>query len=268
MAELGHLHSDRLALVDQLANDMYNVLVAEVIGEIMELPDNCRQSGDDSKLGDVWEEFKWQLQNDESIYFEAYVDTIQAICLRHVATLDTDRQRLLWLWSEGYLRQWASEDTVTLTDIDLSDIDNELYRRVCYVAINEPLRYELEEEIAGLWPDDWPGKEYVELDSCGDAGDWLNTALGEKPLTILQDLPNYEEHLARCLAEAYLRELERMSIDMPWALGDDPTDPAWITECKAGIQKEFVAFLREWRDRAAESLAKLSKMTSVKRSGK
>ena len=63
---------------------MYNGLVAVVIADIKALPDNCRQSGDDSNLKDVWEEFKDHLQNEQSNFFcqYAFAHTIQSIVLQ------------------------------------------------------------------------------------------------------------------------------------------------------------------------------------------
>lgn len=257
MAEQSQLDGDRLALVDQLAKSMYDSLVAVVIADIKALPDNCRQSGDDSNLKNVWEEFKDQMQNEQSIYFDAFEHTIQSLCATRVSELDADRKRLLWLWSEGYLQRWADEDEVRLADLDVSHVEEEVYQHVCDVAANEPLTHELEEEINQLWPVDWPGKQFVELDNVGDPDDWLFTALGDPASVILRDLPNYEEHLAKCLAEDYFRALDEQKFDMPWDFGDDPKDPKWIAECQAGVQQEFIAFLRHWRARAQDLLDKL-----------
>lgn len=120
MAEQGQLETDRLALAAKLTESMYDRLVALVITDIRNLPDNCRQSGDGSKLKNVWEEFKDQLQNEQGAVFAAYEDTIQSLCFQQVAELDPDRQRMLWLWSEGYLQLWVDEDEVRLADLDVS----------------------------------------------------------------------------------------------------------------------------------------------------
>lgn len=86
----------------------------------------------------------------------------------------------------------------------------------------------------------------------------METYLGETPAVILQNLPSYEEHLSRSLAEDYLRAINEQGMDMPWTFGDDPSDPKWIAECRTGIQSEFVAFLRHWRERAADLLEQLN----------
>jgi hypothetical protein len=43
----------------------------QVIAKIRELGPECRQSSDDSLFEDVWEEFKYQVQREESGVFEA-----------------------------------------------------------------------------------------------------------------------------------------------------------------------------------------------------
>lgn len=131
MAERSQLDSDRFALVGQLAKSMYDGLVAIVIADIKALPDGCCLSGDDSKLKDVWEEFKYQLQKEQSVFFDAYEHTIRSLCSGRVAEFDKDRQCLLWLWSEGYLEQWVDEDKIGLTDHDVNHVAEEVYRRVC-----------------------------------------------------------------------------------------------------------------------------------------
>ena len=264
MAEAGSLKGDRLAMVERLAKRMYDGLVAAVIADVRALPDNCRQSGDDSGLADVWEEFKDQMQNEESTFFDLYEHTIQSLCAKRIEELDTDRRCFLWLFSEGYLNRWVDEDAVSLTDLDLEHISDEVYRRVCDVAANEKLACEednpidLAELVMTCWPADWPGRQFVEWDNVGDAGAWLEQHVVEPALDRLTEGEiSDDDPLAEGLAVDYLESLANNSFDMPWTSGDDPNDPDWIAECRAGIQKEFVAFLRHWRERIKESMAKM-----------
>src|SRR5262249_30193607 len=62
MNEPSWLDKDRYELENTVVAAMYQRLVETVIAGIKSLPDNCRQSGEDSNLTDVWEEFKYQLQ--------------------------------------------------------------------------------------------------------------------------------------------------------------------------------------------------------------
>jgi hypothetical protein len=146
MSELGSIDSDRYKLVRGLVNTMYDGLVGQVIADIKALPDSCRQSGDDSKLRNVWEEFKYQVQREEFVMFDAYAQTIQDICTKRLHAVERDRQQLLWLWTDEYLDVWTDQDEVSLDDWVAEDITAELYRRVEHVAVNEDLEVDPDEE--------------------------------------------------------------------------------------------------------------------------
>jgi len=108
----------------------------QIVQMVQELPDDCRQSGDDSVLEDAWEEFKYQVQRDESAMFGAYESTITAICLKVVEKLPQHEQDLLWLVSDGYFN-WDEQGESPDKD---EDVVNELYRRVCARASDEDLK--------------------------------------------------------------------------------------------------------------------------------
>ncbi len=107
-----------------------------IVQMVQELPDDCRQSGDDSVLDDVWEEFKYQVQQDESAMFGAYEDTITVICQKVVEELPQHEQDLLWQVSDGYFK-W--DDKGESPD-KAEDVVNELYSRVCARAFDEDLK--------------------------------------------------------------------------------------------------------------------------------
>jgi hypothetical protein len=141
----GSLDADRLRLVGLIVNVLYDELVKVVIADIKALGERCRQSGDDSGLSDVWEEFKYQMQRELSIYFDAYEDTIRGICENRVATLEREKQLLLWLWTDAYFDQWYEKDEVSAEDCDLDAISKEVYDRVCVVAEGEELAFDPDE---------------------------------------------------------------------------------------------------------------------------
>ncbi|HEX3149654.1 MAG TPA: hypothetical protein VHR66_16380 [Gemmataceae bacterium] len=145
MGEFSSVDADRLERVRRMAAALYDGLVAKVIAEIKELPGNCRQSGD-SRLKDVWEEFKYQKQRDQSIFFELFEEAIRDICARHGEVLDREQQGLLWLWSEGYV-DWDEEDGEIPWGYPVQEsIVKEIYRRVCNIANNEELLVDPDEE--------------------------------------------------------------------------------------------------------------------------
>lgn len=59
------------------------------------MPDNCKQSGDDSAFPDVWEEFKYEMQERESLLFEVYRDHIEGLCGDLAETLKPTEVKLL-----------------------------------------------------------------------------------------------------------------------------------------------------------------------------
>ena len=106
-----------------------------VVHMVQELPTECRQSGNDSGLGDVWEEFKYQVQREESVMFGAYADPITAMCQNLVEKLPQHEQDLLWLVSQGYF-DWNEEDA---SPDKTADVVNELYCHICSRASDEDL---------------------------------------------------------------------------------------------------------------------------------
>src|ERR1700690_3274666 len=100
-----------------------------VIAEIRGLGPECRQSGDDSPLEDVWEEFKYQVQQQESVVFDAYVETIEALCHSLVAWLPQHELQLLGLDTGGY---FDSDDDRSPPHADqiIESVERELYQQV------------------------------------------------------------------------------------------------------------------------------------------
>lgn len=103
MEDFDLLHRDRYAHVDTLVRGLYKQLAPKAVEKVKALPTRCRLSGDDSGLASVWEELKYQLRREESIFLDAYRNTIFALCLELVRELDQERRTLLWLWSDHCL---------------------------------------------------------------------------------------------------------------------------------------------------------------------
>ncbi len=86
---------------------------------------------------EIWEEFKYQVQREESVMFGAYADTITAICQNLVGKFPQHEQDLLWLVSESYF-DWNEKDEPA---DKAADVVNELYCRVCrraFMSVKEP----------------------------------------------------------------------------------------------------------------------------------
>lgn len=143
MAEMYSIDRERLQHLERIVEAMYRCLVNQVIADIKALRENCRLSGDDSGLEDVWEEFKSQMQGQHSIYFAAYEHTILGLCLQRLGSLGPERQAILWLWSRAFY-DWLEDDMPASNTIQAGVLD-EVYDRVCGTANDEPLAKELDD---------------------------------------------------------------------------------------------------------------------------
>jgi len=136
----------RRQLVYYLIEGKYRRYASEVIEQIKALGPECRLSGDDSGLADVWEEWKSQMQEEHSIYFDAYEDTILGICRSVVQSLPKDEQSLLWLQSDAYF-DWDEDEEDPPSDQELQDaLTQELYARVCQIAADEEISRPTEDD--------------------------------------------------------------------------------------------------------------------------
>lgn len=72
-------------------------ILAAVMGYLQQLGDNSLLSGEDSGLENVWEEICVQVQLEESIFWDAYLETIEQAIGARVNELE--RTELLALWS-------------------------------------------------------------------------------------------------------------------------------------------------------------------------
>ena len=128
--------------VQRIIHAKYDDYCDQIAKMVHALPEDCRQSGGDSVLEDVWEEFKYQVQQQESALFGAYEGTITALCQELVENLPKHELELLWLASDGYFNR--DEEGVQLDKVD--DVVNELYCRVCSRASDEDLKNDPDEE--------------------------------------------------------------------------------------------------------------------------
>jgi len=115
-----------------------------VIEQIKALGPECRLSDDDSGLADVWEEWKSQMQEEHSIYFDAYEDTIVGICRSIVQSLPKDAQSLLWLLSDAYFN--GDEEEPPFGEVLNDALTQELYARVCQIAADEEISRPTEDD--------------------------------------------------------------------------------------------------------------------------
>lgn len=112
--------------------------VDKVIQAMRKLPKSSRQSGEDSPLEDVWEEFATQVQGEESFYMSLYERLAEDACRELVETLT--ESNLLMLWQEtGPGIGWIDDDPVPYAEDMRADVIEELYRKVLGAAADYDL---------------------------------------------------------------------------------------------------------------------------------
>ena len=127
----------------------YDRYVQRVVRKIKRLPKNCMQSGDDSPMRNVWEEWVVQVQGQQSIFFEFYESTIMGICREVVEALPKEEQGLLWLWSDGWY-DWDEEEDggeIPYGDQVVADLELQIYSRLVFHAGSIELPPRLQEYL-------------------------------------------------------------------------------------------------------------------------
>jgi hypothetical protein len=69
----------------------------KVIRHLQSMKDRYMQSGDDTVLENVWAEICVQVQGQESIFFDAYIDTIEGIVLGFLDDVNVVAKQVMWL---------------------------------------------------------------------------------------------------------------------------------------------------------------------------
>ncbi len=128
----------------------YDDYARQVIERIKKLPPECRQSGDDSLLEDVWEEWKYQLQRRESVLIGLYEETIRDICTGVVESLPPHERELLWLYSDGSFDHEEDTGPPAANQI-VEDVVEELYQRVWNIAVDEELKVDPDDQPRVDW---------------------------------------------------------------------------------------------------------------------
>lgn len=122
----------------------YSDCVELIIEEIRNLPKSSMQSGEDSPLEDVWDEFAAQVQGEEGFSIDLYEELVENACSKLAEELT--RSNLLTLWQESDAgSSWTDEDPEPDSDELRAYVMEELYRRVLGAASDYDLP-EIEEE--------------------------------------------------------------------------------------------------------------------------
>ena len=97
--------SDRL--LSAIAERECKKLTRRVIRHLQKMTD-CLQSGDDSPLANTWDEFCVQVQGQESIFWETFLDTIAHVIIGHVKKRDIETKQAIWLQTQNGM-EWESK---------------------------------------------------------------------------------------------------------------------------------------------------------------
>lgn len=112
---------------------------------------------------------------------------------------------------------------------------------------------ELDSFLLGAMPREWPGQQQVNLSNIDSTGD-LMEACGEAVSQILIGWAWDDEANAETLADEYLRSIRELGLPLPSDFGDDPCFDGWTEEDEQQTRREFVAFLRHWREVVIQTL--------------
>ena len=167
---------DEWLLARETAHRIAAKIVDLGIAELKAMTD-CRASGDDSGLANVWEEVCAQVQGEHSIFLAAYEDIIESILFNAVTALNLIERQSLWLLTSNG-EEWEREGDDKEKDIkdrsppvfvdDIVDYLNELLLTSAADFENENIRNYLYDDVGN---DDDEESEAEDDDSDFGIGD-------------------------------------------------------------------------------------------------
>lgn len=94
-------------IIEDIAEGRCRKISGKVVCELQKMTEGML-SGDDTPLKNVWDEICVQVQGEESIMWDAYMDTIKSVIQDEVKKLDIQTKQVIWLqteegieWEEG-----------------------------------------------------------------------------------------------------------------------------------------------------------------------
>lgn len=213
-------------------------LTDQVISKVKELPESCRQSGEDSNYLDVWEEYCAQVQGEHSVMFGLYESTVEGFCESALDALTPSARMSLWVTSEAFGELDFEDDGESMFYPHVDRMVDELHERVRTEAANVELET-LDERLRAIAP--WS-------DTCiglvADPGTFMENMFGDASQYVLAAPSNFRE-LALSIA--------------PDALADMKVDgaPTYefgrnLEEQQAYVAEQLERFLHTWRAAAKE----------------
>jgi hypothetical protein len=97
-------------IISCLANKACEAISGKVIQALTIMTEGM-QSGDDSCLKNLWEEICVQVQGQESVFWDFYLEIIESFILKELSRLDTAAMRAIWLQTgQGIDWRYDNED--------------------------------------------------------------------------------------------------------------------------------------------------------------
>lgn len=165
-------------IVAAWAKKLGDTLVKDAIAALEHMDSNEMLSGDDSGLKNVWEEICVQVQDEESFFWDAYVETMSDLLAGFVELLESDARLALWaVTDEGWRYvndHHADGDGVA----DVPAVDDEIVSMLKDKLLSEAASYSNtriakfvnrhEDDYDELEEDEYDDEDYEQDDDCED----------------------------------------------------------------------------------------------------
>jgi hypothetical protein len=86
-------------IISGLANSKCEAISRKVIRALIKMTDGM-QSGDGTPLKNIWDEICIQVQEEHSVMWDSYLNTVQSLILGAVAELDATTKQAIWLQTD------------------------------------------------------------------------------------------------------------------------------------------------------------------------
>src|SRR5437773_8626115 len=107
-------------IIWKLANRACNRISRRVIRTLQKMTEGM-QSGNDSRLKNIWDEVCVQVQGQESMMWEAYLDTMRGVIVRALPQVDLEAKQAIWLQTSNGL-DWEANEESEDAPVDDDDI--------------------------------------------------------------------------------------------------------------------------------------------------
>lgn len=95
-------------IIEYVAKEACKKVSTKIIRKLQQMTE-CMLSGDDSELGNVWDEICVQIQWEESTMWDVYLDTIRSFIQHEMNKINVKIKQAIWLQTEEGL-DWEFDD--------------------------------------------------------------------------------------------------------------------------------------------------------------